>query len=411
MPLSLPDFNLTPEQVEFRDTLRRFFEANAPIAETRRVMASGEGLSRSLWEKAGAELGLVGLAIPEAQGGQGFGLKELGIALAECGRALAPIPLFSAAALAGRVVARVLEASGGKSGGQTEDWLGPLAAGRIATLAWQEDGGPVDPARTRLEARTSGAGHRLSGEKRIVLDAAAAECFFVVARAPGSDGGEGLGLFAVDAGAAGLTLERSEAFDPTRSLATLRFANVEAKPVGAPGADGPAIGRGLEEATVLLCAEQVGGMQRVLEAAVDYANARHQFGRPIGSFQAIKHKCADMLIDFESSRTAVEAAIEACDMDDPERALLASVAKAQCGPAYVRMAIENMQIQGGVGYTWEYDAHLYYRRAQAAELMLGSASEHRDRVARCVAAAEAGRAAGAAADGGARAAGAAGAQS
>lgn len=401
MPLSLPDFNLTPEQVEFRDTLRRFFEANAPMEQTRRVMASGEGLSRALWDKAGAELGLVGLAMPEAHGGQGFGLKELGIALAECGRVLAPIPLFSVAALAGRVVARVLEASGGKA----EDWLGPLAAGRIATLAWQEDGGPVDPARTRLEARTSGAGHRLSGEKRIVLDAPVAERFFVVARVPGTGGGEGLGLFAVDAGAPGLTLERSEAFDPTRTLATLRFANVEALPVGAPGADGPAIGRGLEEATVLLCAEQVGGMQRVLEAAVDYANARHQFGRPIGSFQAIKHKCADMLIDFEASRTAVEAAIEACDADDPERALLASVAKAQCGPAYVRMAIENMQIQGGVGYTWEYDAHLYYRRAQAAELLLGSASEHHDRVARCVAAAEATRGTGAAADGGARAGG------
>ncbi len=147
MPLTLSDFNLGPEQVEFRDTLRRFFEANAPIAETRRVMASGEGLSRPLWEKAGAELGLVGIAIAEDHGGQGFGLKELSIALAEAGRALAPIPLFASAALAGRVVTRVLEASGAKA----EAWLGPLAAGRIATLAWTEDAGPSDPARTRLE--------------------------------------------------------------------------------------------------------------------------------------------------------------------------------------------------------------------------------------------------------------------
>lgn len=410
MPLSLPDFDLAPEQVEFRDTLRRFFEANAPMAETRRVMDAGEGIARPLWEKAGAELGLVGLAIPEAQGGQGFGLEELGIALSECGRALAPIPLFSAAALAGRVVARVLEASGGKG----DDWLGPLAAGQIATVAWQEDGGPADPARTHLEARANGAAYRLSGEKRIVLDAPVAERFFVVARLPGSAGGQGLGLFSVDAAAAGLTLERTEAFDPTRPLATLRFANVEALPVGEPGADGPAIGRGLEEATVLFCAEQIGGMQRVLEAAVDYANARHQFGRPIGSFQAIKHKCADMLIDFEASRTAVRAAIEACAADDPERSLLASVAKAQCGPAFVRMAIENMQIQGGVGYTWEYDAHLYYRRAQAFALLHGSASEHHDRVARCVseaeAEAEAAPATGSAAKAGARAAGGAGGQ-
>lgn len=385
MPLALADFSLEPEQVEFRDTLRRFFEANAPIAETRRVMAAGEGFSRPLWEKAGAELGLVGLAIAEAHGGQGFGLKELSIALAEAGRALAPIPLFASAALAGRVVTRVLEASGAKG----EGWLGPLATGRIATLAWVEDAGPADPARTRLEAQPSGAGHRLSGEKCIVLDGPIAERFFVVARLPGTRGHRGLGLFAVEAEAAGLAIERQEAFDITRTLARLRFTDVGAIAVGQPGEDGPAIQRGLEEATVLLCAELVGGMQRVLESAVDYANARHQFGRPIGSFQAIKHKCADMLIDFEASRTAVAAAIEACDSGDPERSLLAAVAKAQCGPAFVRMAIENMQIQGGVGYTWEYDAHLYYRRAQAGELLHGAASEHHDRVSRLLAEREA----------------------
>ncbi len=378
MPLSLADFNLGPEQLEFRDTLRRFFESNAPMAETRRVMATGEGLSPELWKKAGAELGLVGLAIPEAQGGQGFGLKELAIALAEVGRALAPIPLFTSAALVGRVVSRVLEASGAKA----DEWLGALAAGQIATLAWLEDEAPRDLARIRLEAKPSGAAYRLSGEKRLVLEGNLAERIYVVARVAGNEAGPGLGLFAVDAGSAGLSIEKQEAFDVTRSLATVRFANVEARPVGQPGEDGPAIRRGLEEATVLLCAEMVGGMQRVLESAVDYANARHQFSRPIGSFQAIKHKCADMLIDFEASRTAVEAAIEAHETEDPERSLLASVAKAQCGPAYVRMAIESMQIQGGVGYTWEYDAHLYYRRAQSAEILHGNASEHHDRVAR-----------------------------
>jgi len=378
VPLSLADFNLGPEQQEFRDTLRRYFEANAPIAETRRVMASGDGLSPELWKKAGTELGLVGLAIPEAQGGQGFGLKELAIALAEVGRALAPIPLFSSAALAGRVVARVLEASGARS----EEWLAALATGQIATLAWLEDATPRDLAHIRLEAKSSGGVHRLSGEKRLVLEGNLADRIFVVARVAGNGAGPGLGLFAVDAGSPGLSIEKQEAFDLTRSLATVRFANVAARPVGQPGEDGPAIRRGLEEATVLLCAEMVGGMQRVLEAAVDYANARHQFSRPIGSFQAIKHKCANMLIDFEASRTAVEAAIEAHEVDDPERSLLASVAKAQCGPAYVRMTIENMQIQGGVGYTWEYDAHLYYRRAQSAELLHGCASEHHERVAR-----------------------------
>lgn len=384
MPLALPDFNLAPEQVEFRDTLRRFFEANAPMTETRRVMESGEGMSSALWRKAGAELGLVGLAIPEDQGGQGFGLKEIAIALGEVGRALAPIPLQTSAALAGRVVARVLEASGAKA----DRWLEPLAAGQIATLAWLEDADSWEAGRTRLEAKPSGAAFRLTGEKRLVLDGVVAERFFVVARA-----GRGLGLFAVDSGAAGLTVSRQEAFDPTRTLARLRFENVEVEAVGAPGEDEAAIARGLEDATVLACAEMVGGMQRVLEAAVDYANARHQFGRPIGSFQAIKHKCADMLIEFEGARTAVEAAIEACEggeAADPaeatERALLVAVAKAKTGPAYVRMAIENMQIQGGVGYTWEYDAHLYYRRAQSSEIFLGRASDHHDRIARLLAA-------------------------
>ncbi|MEZ4330346.1 MAG: acyl-CoA dehydrogenase family protein [Myxococcota bacterium] len=387
MPLVLSDFSLSPEQVEFRDTLRRFFETHAPIGETRRVMASGEGMSAELWKNAGAELGLAGLAIDEAQGGQGFGLKELAIALSEAGRALAPMPLFASAALAGRVVANVVGA------GDRAAWLAPLAGGQIATLAWLEAGGVSSSERIRLAAKPAGATHRLSGEKRLVLDGGQAERIFVVARGGGEGGGDGLGLFAVDVGTPGLAIERQEAFDVTRPLACIRFDEVEARAVGRPGEDGAAIARGLEEATVLLCAEIVGGMQRVLETAVDYGNARYQFGRPIGSFQAIKHKCADMLIDFEGGRTAVEAALAAADDDDPERGLLASVAKAHCGPAYVRMAIESMQIQGGVGYTWEYDAHLFYRRAQSCALLLGTASEHHDRIAR-VLAAERGQASG-----------------
>lgn len=377
MPLALPDFDLSAEQVEFRDTLRRFFDAHAPMTETRRSMASASGCSAALWEKAAEELGLAGLAIAEEHGGQGFGLVELSIALAEAGRALAPIPLFSTAGLAGRVIAQVVRASGAKAG----PWLEPIAAGRPATLAWLEPGSGWDPAQTRCEARPSGSGFRLSGEKCLVLDGPFAERFFVVARS-----GAGQGLFAVDAGAPGLSIEPSEGFDVTRRLARIRFVNVELRAVGEPGSDGPAIVRGLEEATALLCGEMVGGMQRVLETAVDYANARHQFGRPIGSFQAIKHKCANMLIDFEGARTASRAAVDACDAGDPEASLLVSVAKAHAGPAYVRMAIESMQIQGGVGYTWEYDAHLFYRRAQASEILLGSASEHHDRIARRLAA-------------------------
>jgi len=377
--LQLADFNLSDERREFRDTLRRFFEEHAPIAEARRVMESGEGLSESLWERASEELGLAGIAIAEEFGGQGFGLTELAIALGETGRALAPVPLFASAALA----ARVVQAVAGE--GQAAEWLEPIAVGRVATLAWVEAKGRWDPAAVELTADPDGGGYRLTGEKHFVLGAPHAERFFIVARLPESQGDEGLGLFAVEAGAAGLAIEERETLDLTRPLSTIRLDGVAARAVGTVGLSGVAIRAGLDEATALLCSEMVGGMQVVLETAVDYATERHQFSRPIGSFQAIKHKCANLLIDFEASRTASDGAITALDQADAERSLLASVAKSHIGPAYLRMTTENMQIQGGVGYTWEYDAHLYYRRALASGALLGDASEHQERLARWVA--------------------------
>jgi len=378
--LQLADFDLTEERTEFRDTLRRFFEEHAPISEIRRVMETGRGVSESLWKLASEELGLAGIAIPEEFGGQGFGLTELAIALGETGRSLAPIPLFASAALAGRVV----QASAGE--GQGAKWLEPIAAGQVATLAWVEAKGLWDPAAVEMEAAPEGDAFRLTGEKHFVLDAAPAERLFIVARLPGTSGEGGLGVFAVEASARGLEIEGRDTLDLTRPLSTLRFAGVEACAVGAAGKSGPAIRAGLDEATALLSSEMVGGMQKILETAVDYAAERHQFSRAIGSFQAIKHKCADLLIDFEGSRTASAGAITAFEEGDAERSLLASVAKSHIGPAYLRMTTENMQIQGGVGYTWEYDAHLYYRRALASTALLGSAEEHQERLAGMVAA-------------------------
>ena len=383
MALQLADFNLSDERKEFRDTLRRFFEEHAPISEVRRVMESGEGVSESLWKLASEELGLAGIAIAEEFGGQGFGLTELAIALAEAGRALAPIPLFASAALAARVVRAVA------GEGEAAEWLEPIAVGRVATLAWVEAKGCWDPAAVELVAASDGENYRLTGEKHFVLDAPHAERFFIVARMPGTSGDEGLGLFAVEAGAAGLRVEERETLDLTRPLSTIRLEGALARAVGAAGSSGVAIRAGLDEATALLCAEMVGGMQIVLETAVDYAAERHQFSRPIGSFQAIKHKCADLLIDFEGARTASGGAITAFEEGDPERSLLAWVAKSHIGPAYLRMATENMQIQGGVGYTWEYDAHLYFRRALASGALLGDSSEHQERLARRVAASSA----------------------
>lgn len=373
------DFNLTEERAEFRDTLRRFFEEHAPITEVRRVMEAGEGVSKSLWQRASEELGLAGLAIDEAHGGQGFGLEELALALGEVGRCLAPVPLFGSAALAGRVVAAVAGTD------EAERWLRPIAEGQIASLAWVESGCGWDPAEVGLVATPEGSGFRLSGQKQLVLDAQHAARFFVIARSPGSTGADGLGLFAVEAASPGVSVEARESFDPTRPLATLVLENVEAVSVGAANPVEERIRAGLEEATVLLCAEMAGGMQKVLETAVDYAAERHQFSRPIGSFQAIKHKCADLLIDFEGGRTASAGALTAWVDGDPERSILTAVAKSHVGPCYVRMTTESMQIQGGVGYTWEYDAHLYYRRAVSGAQMLGDAALHQERLARWVA--------------------------
>jgi len=376
--LSLPDFALSDEQREFRDTLRRFLTERAPISEVRRLLASDRSDASELWSQGCRELGLAGLALAEADGGQGFGLKELAIASTEIGRSLAPMPLLASAGLAARAVAAVAEAR------ERREWLPAIAEGRVATLAWIDRlECPMLEAVTS-EFRSTPSGSRLRGVKRVVLDAHRAERIFVVARAPGSKGLDGLGLFCVEANAPGLEVDPVESFDPTRPLSNVRLEDAPAAPVGPLGEAGAGLARGLEEAAVLLCAEIIGGMERVLEMAVDHATQRVQFGRPIGSFQAIKHKCADMLIDFEGARTATEAAIVAIDGKDPERSILASVAKAHAGPAYVRMATENIQIHGGVGYTWEYDPHLYYRRAHSCEILVGDAAEHRERIARAL---------------------------
>jgi alkylation response protein AidB-like acyl-CoA dehydrogenase len=379
MPLELAEFNLSEEHLEFRDTLRRFFEEHAPIAEVRRVLdGDGAGLSRELWQLASEELGLAGIAISESDGGQGFGRKELGLALGEVGRCLAPIPLLASAGLAAPVVAAV----GGDAAGE---WLEPIALGQAATLAWVGEDGGWDPASVTLEAAGQGTERRLSGERHFVLGGAAAQRVFVIAREPESAGEEGVGLFAVEVSDPAVELVRRESLDVTRPLWTLRLNDAPARRVGGGATDIEKVRAGLSEATALLCSEMVGGMRRVLETAIDYAAERHQFSRPIGSFQTIKHKCADLLIDYESARTTADGALVALDEGDPEAMLLASIAKAHIGPAYVRMATESGQIQGGVGYTWEYDAHLYFRRAMASKALLGDETVHQERLTEWVA--------------------------
>jgi len=364
------------EEREFRDVLRRFLASAAPAAEVRRLVGSEAGFDEGVWKQMREELGLPGLAVPEAQGGQGFGLVELGLALAELGRVLACAPFFGTAVLAGRAAAHAAQ------GAARDELLAAVAGGEVLALAWVEPGQSWDPADLAMQARRSGSDWLLDGCKSFVVDGHTAHRILVAAREPGTRGQDGIGLFAVEADAPGLARRRLDSLDRTRALARLELSGVRARRIGEPDAVGPGLARALDEATVLLSAEMMGGLERVLETASEHARTRIQFGRPIGSFQAVKHKCADVLIALEAGRSAVREALEAADARDPELATLASTAKAWAGEAFVRGAEENVQIHGGVGFTWECDAHLFLRRALSSRELLGDTAHHHERIAR-----------------------------
>ncbi|SEG04428.1 Acyl-CoA dehydrogenase [Thermomonospora echinospora] len=362
---------VTEEQEELRSTLRRFFTGKSPSGEVRRLMATAEGYDPALWEQMAGQLGLPGLAIPERYGGAGFGLRELVVVLEEMGRALVCAPFLSTAVLA----AHALLASDDEEA--MRKLLPGLAEGAtIATLAFAEDGGRWDADGI---AMTADQGHRLDGVTSFVLDGHVADLVLVLARAPG-----GLSLYAVDGDAPGLTRTLLPTLDQTRRLARLEFAGTPARPVGRQGAGARILARTLDVAAVALAAEQLGGAQRVLEMSVEYAKVRHQFGRPIGAFQAIKHKCADMLMEVESARSAVLYAATAADEDPAELPVVAALAKAYVSDAFFHAAAETVQIHGGIGFTWEHDAHLYLKRAKSSQLLFGDPAHHRERVAQMI---------------------------
>jgi alkylation response protein AidB-like acyl-CoA dehydrogenase len=370
--------NLSPEQREFASELRRFCAEAAPSAALRRAMQTESGLDATLWQRLTGELGLPGLAIPEAHGGQGFGVTELALAAAELGRALACAPFFSTAVMAARAVCHAATPA------ERAELLPELAAGATATLAVAEPGGSWDPADVAMQAVPTGAGFSVSGIKDFAIDGHTAQHVLVAARLPGTRGTEGLSLLLVEGAAPGLARRRLETWDPTRRLARLEFDRVPARRLGEPGGAGPALARTLDEATVALCAEMMGGTQRVLEEAVAHARSRFQFGRAVGSFQAVKHKCADVLIGYEAAATATREAAWAADSAPDELPLLASLAKVACSEAYCRATHENIQIHGGVGFTWEMDAHLFFRRARSSEILFGDTTWHRERIARAI---------------------------
>ncbi|MBW3668569.1 MAG: acyl-CoA/acyl-ACP dehydrogenase [Actinobacteria bacterium] len=365
------NFAFSEEQEELRKSVRRFLEDKSPSTEVRRLMETTEGYDAAVWDQMANQLGLQGLAIPEEFGGSGYGYVELIVVLEEMGRALLCAPYFSTIALA----ANALLASGDDAA--KKEFLPGIASGEtIATVALTEDSGRWDEAGITATANKAGDGYTLDGTKSFVLDGHTASLILVAART-----GAGIGLFAVDGGAAGLTRTPLSTMDQTRKQARLELSGVPARLVGGEGDGWRILGKTLDLAAIALAAEQVGGAQLCLEMAVQYAKDRVQFGRPIGSFQAIKHKCADMLLEVESAKSAAYYAGWAAAEDNDEVPVVASLAKAYCSDAYFHAAAENIQIHGGIGFTWEHDAHLYFKRAKSSELLFGDPAYHRELLA------------------------------
>jgi alkylation response protein AidB-like acyl-CoA dehydrogenase len=362
---------VTEEHEELRDSVRRFLASRAPLTKVRELMETEDGIDRGVWEQASQQLGLTGLAIPEDYGGAGYTFAEQAIVLEELGAALYGGPFLASSVLA----ATALLSSSDEAA--RRDLLPGIASGEtIATVALTEDDGSWDPASVRLSAVKNGGGWRLDGHKSFVLDGGTAGLFLVLAVADGA-----LSLFAVQADAAGLSRAMLPTLDQTRKLARLEFEGVSGRLIGSTGDAAAIIDHVLDVAAVALAAEQLGGAQRTLGMAVEYSKVRHQFGRPIGSFQALKHRMADLLLEVESLRSAVLYAAAAVAEGSQELPVVASLIKAYASDTYFHVAAENIQIHGGIGFTWEHDAHLYFKRATSSELFLGDAAYHRERLA------------------------------
>ena len=366
-------FSFTDEQEQFRSVVQRFLKQKSPITEVRRLMETDEGYDPDVWRELSEDLGLPAIHIPEAYGGAGFGPVELGIVMEELGRSLLCAPYFSTTVLAANAI---LNAG---SEAQKLDMLPAFARGeQLATLAVTESNGRWDAAGIECIASPADGGYQLNGTKSFVLDGCLADVLVVVARNPGSTGNDGLSFFALDGNTDGTDRHALEPMDATRKLARIEFNNAQATLIGELGAGFAPLRKTLDQAAVALANEMVGGAQALLDAAVEYAKMRMQFGRAIGSFQAIKHKCADMLIDVELAKSAAYHAAQAAAIDDSDTSALASLAKACASDAYVRTAANCIQIHGGIGFTWDNDTHLWYKRAKSSEAFLGLPDYHRE---------------------------------
>jgi alkylation response protein AidB-like acyl-CoA dehydrogenase len=373
------DFAFTEEQEDLRETARAYLAENASSERVRAAMEGDSGWDDVLWTQLGEELGWTAVHIPEEYGGLGLGYVEFVALLELMGERVVCSPYFATLALG----ANAILCAGTPE--QKERLLGPIAEGACtATLAFTEPNGRWDLSGIETVCEAAGDGYVLRGTKRYVVDGDRADLLIVAAREPGTEGEAGIHLFAVPADTPGVSRKALPTVDQTRRQAEVAFDGVtvpaEAR-LGGEGEGGPALIRTLDLAAVALAAEQVGGAQRCLDMAVEYASERVQFGRVIGSFQSIKHKCADMMVEVEAARSAVYYAACVAAEQDEELSQVAPLAKAYCSDAYFRCAADNIQIHGGVGFTWEYDCHMYFKRAKASETFLGDPAYHRELVA------------------------------
>jgi alkylation response protein AidB-like acyl-CoA dehydrogenase len=357
----------TDEQEELRQTVRKFLEAKSPEAVVRRRMDEPDGHDDALWRQMADQLGLQGIALPEEYGGLGFGAVELAIIMEEMGRVLCTEPFFGSAVLAASVVLGCGEEAA------KAKLLPAIASGRmIACFA-----GDLDPATNRpverLGLRQTVHGYRLTGEALAVTGADVADTMIVAAE---DESGDVL-VAQLPAGAAGASVIPLTTVDLTRRQSRLRFSGAEVEIIGRAGEHSARLREALDLAIVALAAEQVGGADRCVHMGVDYAKQRVQFGRTIGSFQAIKHMCANMLMSVELSRASAAWGAWTASNEPANLRQAASFVKAYCGDVYFDVASQNIQLHGGIGFTWDYPAQLYFKRAKSTQVVLGSPADHR----------------------------------
>jgi alkylation response protein AidB-like acyl-CoA dehydrogenase len=361
-------FSFSEEQRELRDVVRRFLEDACPTAAVRRLMDGDSGHDPDMWSTASTQLGLPGLWVPEEFDGSGYGFLELAVVLEEWGRALAPGPL-----LASGVLAPATLLGTGDTNAQAKLLPGMASGTVIATVAL-DPAAPGGTGDVQVHADRAGTGWTVTGAVGFVLDGHRADLLLVPGRTD-----SGVGLFAVSGEAEGISRRLRPMLDQTRRFAEVSFSGTPADLVESEGA-GAALRRAADVAAVSLALEQVGGAQRCLEMSVDYAGTRVQFGKPIGAFQAISHKCADMLLRVESARSAAYYAAWTVDNAPDRLPMYASLAKSYASEAFTFVAGESIQVHGGIGFTWEHDAQLYFKRAKSSEQLFGAPAAHRGRL-------------------------------